>query len=142
MATTILITLFAASLLGIASMLGSKVYSLQGVHHVESHTTHHFYRDLSLKAFGKYRVAQRIFRYILLRVSEKLLRVIAILLRAFIRALILVNARIQKQLASVTSLVRGKPSVERPLDPEKASMYLKDIARHKDEVRNGNHGGE
>lgn len=140
MVTTLLITLFAVSFLGIAAMLGRKVYALQGVHHIEAHTAHHFYRDLSLKAFGWYHIAQKIVRYLALRAHEKLLRVLASVLRAFIKALTFVNQRVQKRLASVTSLVRGKPSIE--LTPDKASLYLKDIARHKDEVRNGNHGGE
>lgn len=140
MATTILITLFAISFLGIATMLGRKVYVLQGVHHVESHTSHHFYKDLSLKAFGWYRVAQEVLRYVVLRANEKLLRVLASVLHAFIQTLVFINQRVQKRLASVTSLVRGKPSIE--LTPDKASLYLKDITRHKDEVRNGNHAGD
>jgi len=93
------------------------------------------HHNFSMRAFGWYRMAQRLLRALMLAINAWLLRVIAILLRALIRGLMVLNQRVQKRLSSLTNMVRGK--VQTPLTPENASPFLKDITKHKDEVRGG-----
>lgn len=132
--TTFLITIFCVSLAGIMVMLGWKVRLLSlGEHHVVAATPQH--HNFSMRAFGWYRIAQRLLRALMLVISARLLWGVAVLLRALIRGLVVLNQRVQKRLASLTSMVRGK--VQTPLTPENASTFLKDITKHKDEVRGG-----
>ncbi|OHA80132.1 MAG: hypothetical protein A2675_00570 [Candidatus Yonathbacteria bacterium RIFCSPHIGHO2_01_FULL_51_10] len=132
--TTFLITTFCISLAGIMAMLGWKMRLLSlGEHHVVVSVPQH--HNFSMRAFGWYRMAQRLLRALMLAINAWLLRVIAILLRALIRGLMVLNQRVQKRLSSLTNMVRGK--VQTPLTPENASPFLKDITKHKDEVRGG-----
>ena len=130
--TTLFTTLFFTSLGGISLMLGFKVWALSGATH---HTPlqYRFYREFSIKAAEYYRISQKIGRQLMLLAHEHILAFGVAFLRNVIRGLTHVQSRLQQRLSSVTDLVRGRART--PLAPENASVYLKDIARHKKESR-------
>lgn len=132
--TGILISTFFVSLAGVSFMLGYKAWVLaDAAHHTPSQ--HRLYREFSIKASEYYRVGQKIGRRTMLVTHTYILSLIVAALRVAIKGLIEVHARLQKRLSSVTDLVKGRM---RPASTSgEASVYLKDIARHKEEARIG-----
>lgn len=125
--TGIITSTFFVSLAGVSLMLGYKAWALAGaVHHTPSQ--HRFYREFSIKASEYYRLSQKIVRQIMLLVHEYLLSMLVSGLRATIKGLTHLHARLQGRLVTVTDMVKGR--MRTPIVPENASVYLKDIAQH------------
>lgn len=128
-----LITTFSLSLVGMVYMLVRKMYLIAERQNRTTGADAVVVQNASVRAAMHYRRGQQVVVQYTLLGYRRVLRALAGLLRFVARFFIVLNTRVQRQLVSVTDMIKGRSRGN--LASRDASLYLKDIARHKDEVR-------
>ncbi|MHB8651706.1 MAG: hypothetical protein ACYC8S_01050 [Minisyncoccota bacterium] len=133
MAFIVLIATFSLSLAGMVFLLVRKMYLTSNRANHSAIISEPALSNISVSAAVYYRRGQHVVvRYTLLG-YRRILRTLARILRFVARFFILLNTQVQRQLASVTDLIKGRSRGN--LASHHPSLYLKDIARRKEEVR-------